>query len=207
MVGMKKRYFKVKIRFLDQILGTIPKDRELYESFVMTKVPKPEGISGELEDVEEVEERGWTGFLKDEKGGKGYYLSNHMVLGFLKEAGNTLKEHVGVKALKSKIENFVFVGPRKILFNKSEVDTKVERPIRVRTPKGYRVSLARSDAFNEDMEIEFHLIILEHKEVTPELIEALFEYGEFSGLGQYRKGSYGRFELVSFEESKERLRI
>jgi len=36
--------------------------------------------------------------------------------------------------------------------------------------------------------------------ITPELIRTLFENGKYAGLGQFRNGGYGRFEVVAFDE-------
>ena len=144
--------------------------------------------------MEEIEEAGWTGFMKDDQG---VFIYDYMIRGFLKNAGNILKDDLKLKNLKSKINDRVFVFPRKIHFGKSEPDGVLERPLRGMTAKGPRVSLARSDYIVAGTEISFSVdIVGGGKEITEELIWKLLEYGRFCGLGQWRNGSYGRFEVL-----------
>lgn len=98
--------------------------------------------------------------------------------------------------METKIDDYVFVSPRRIYLNKTKEDSVFERPIRVMTMQGPRVSLSRSDCVNEGMEIEFTITLLKHKELTWKLIDSLMEYGQLAGLGQFRNGGFGRFEVV-----------
>lgn len=194
-----------RIRFLHPILGTVPKDKEIYKNYIESKKP-PTTEENEADNIEEIEEKGWTGFMAD---ANGLFLYNYMVLGFLKAAGEVLsslftveKEKKGVttaeklKGIKSKIDKFVFCSPRRIYFNKQVPDGSIERPIRVMTRQGIRVSLTRSDYVNAGTELEFTLQLIPNKEITWDVIETLLQYGEYSGLGQFRNGSYGQFEWL-----------
>jgi hypothetical protein len=171
------------------MLGTVPKDKEVYKSYIASKAATLENGIEEVGTVEEIEAKGWTGFHRDEKG---YFIYDYMIRGFLKEAGNTLKEAVKVKNLKSKIDRYVFIYPRRI-FLAAETDGHLERPLRAMTMQGPRVTLARSDYVKEGTVIRFQVKLLENKEITMDLIKELLEYGQFQGLGQFRNGSYGRF--------------
>ena len=64
---------------------------------------------------EDLEKTGYTGFHKDEKG---LFLYDYQVMGFIKEAGNTLKDQLKIKNLRSKLNMFVYVAPRRIHFAK-----------------------------------------------------------------------------------------
>lgn len=181
---------KLKITLTEQMLGTVPKDKEIYTSYIASKAPIPEGAIDEVDSVETIEERGWTGFHKDENG---LFIFDYLFKGFVKEAGNVLKDSVKIKNLRSKLDSYVFIFPRKIHLGKQKPDGVVERPLRAMTMQGPRVTLARSDYVDAGTTFELELKILPHKEITEELILELLKYGELKGLGQFRNGSYGRF--------------
>jgi hypothetical protein len=185
--------YNITIRLLTPMLGTVPKDPQVYTSYIESK--KPDDIKEDESSTVEQDEKGVTGFHSDDKG---YFIYDYMVLGFLKNAGNTLKEILGIKALRSKIENFVMVSPRRIRI--PEPAGSLERPLRAMTAKGERVSLAKSDYIDEGAEISFTIDALPHKEVTKKVISTILEYGQRKGLAQWRNGGYGRFEVVNFEE-------
>ena len=199
------QYFKVTIELLEMMLGTVPKDREIYTSYIASKNPNNPNpsILPETDDIKEVEERGWTGFFQDADGK--IYILNYMFLGFLKEAGNTLKDtdQLDIKNLRSKINSFVFVGPRKIYSSSTKIDGVLERPLRAQTPQGQRITLARSDYIQSGNTFEFYIALLKNKEITENDLRIIFEYAKYKGLGQFRNGSFGRFKIISWESVEE----
>lgn len=180
----------IKIRLLEKLLGTVPKDKEIYTNFVLSKAPDKD--LAEAESVQQIEEKGWTGFHQDENG---LFLFDYLVKGFLKAAATVLKDTLKIKNLKSKIDSHVFVFPRKIYLNKETPDGVFERPLRAETMQGPRVCLARSDYVKEGVEFEIVIRVIPHKEISPDTIQALLKYGALKGLGQFRNGSFGRFEF------------
>lgn len=184
-----------KIRFMTEMLGTVAKDEAVFKNYIESK--KPESKNGEDESltIDKMEEKGWTGFHHDEGG---LFIYEYMIKGFLKQAGNVLKDILKIKALRSKIDDFVFISPRKIYFTTraSEPDGFVERPLRCMTMQGPRVCLARSDYMNVGHELNFQINLIKHKEINWKIVENLLEYGKLSGLGQFRNGGYGRFEVT-----------
>ena len=194
---------KVKLQLVTEMLGTAPKNKEVYETYIDTK--RPDGGKDEI-DIEAVEERGWTGIRSDEKG---LFIFDYMVKGFLKHWGNVKKDAPGfkVKALRSKIDDVVFINPRKVYLYKDGILIKeptgvVERPLTAMTMKGPRTSLARSDKVDEGTTLEFTITLIDtgKNEITVDKIRALLDYGNLSGLGQFRNGGYGRFKVVEFAE-------
>ncbi len=209
MIKQERR--KYRFTLTENLLGTIPSKKDLFSAHVANE----ETQDDEREQMKDLEagEAGYTTFMQDEQG---VYLYDFHVKGFLKEAGNVLKEvvetstvkktkdgpggepydlksaQVGVKALKSKLDNFVFVFPRRI-FLKDKVDGVFERPLRAMTALGPRVALAKSDYVAAGTQFEVEIALLPHKELTWPLIEELLDYGQLKGLGQFRNGSYGRF--------------
>lgn len=188
---MEKREFKIELT--TRMLGTVTKDPEVYKTYIESKKPEEKNGEDEYLTVEKVEEKGWTGFHKDETG---LFIYEYMIKGFLKNAGNVLKDAQKVKALKSKIDNFVFISPRRIGLSQDKPDGVVERPLRAMTARGPRVTLARSDYIKAGKVITFEITLLPHRELSWKLIESLFEYGELMGLGQFRNGGYGRFKVI-----------
>lgn len=204
---MELEEMTVKIRLTEPMLGTVTKDPELYKTYIESK--KPEDIQeDESKTVEKIEEKGWTGFHVDDTG---LFIYDYMIKGFLKNAGNILKGQVagkgakgkgeketrGMKNLRSKIDNQLFVFPRRIHFGKTQPDGILERPLRAMTMRGPRVTLARSDMVNAGIELDFTINWLKGGDISAKLIKSLLEYGQLCGLGQFRNGSYGRFEVVS----------
>lgn len=187
--GFEQHY---TIELVEDLLGTVAKDKELYKTWTESK--KPMSITeNESATVEETEEKGWTGFHKDENG---LFLYDYLIKGFIKHAGNVLKDIVGVKNLRSKITDYVFVTPRRIYLGKQEPDGIFERPLVAQTPLGKRVCLTRSDFIKAGAKLSFTISLLPHKEINFELINRLMKHGELMGLGQFRNGSFGRFKMI-----------
>lgn len=189
--------YKVRVTLLEDLLGTVPKNKELYTDYIASKRPvasledQPAAMDDELEMVPEQEngDNIGTGFFSD---ADGVYLINYQFKGFLKEGANNLKDQLDITALKSKIDNFVFVGPRHI-YLKDAPDGNFERPLRGMTPTGPRVALARSDFIKKGLSFEVEITMLAHAEITQAVLETILDYGLFKGLGQFRNGGFGTF--------------
>ncbi len=196
---MKFTLHEVKIKLLEPLLGTIPKNPDVYAVYIAGKkdskgellIPSETMIAGEVATVPDIEKSGWTGFHTDDGG---CFMYNYALLGFLKEAGNTLKDQLGIKALKSKIDQFVFVEPRRIRL-KAAPDGILERSLRAMTMQGPRVTLVRSDYIDAGTELVAMIRIIQNKEVNRDVIYEILTYGQYRGLGQFRNGSYGQFSF------------
>jgi len=192
---MKREY---TIELTTEMLGTVTKDPEVYRTYIESK--KPEGITEEeYLTVDKIEEKGWTGFHRDENG---LFVYDYFIKGFVKHAGNILKDIVKVKALRSKLDDYLFIFPRHIYLGKQAPDGFIERPIRVMTMQGPRVSLIRSDYVKAGTQLVFTMQLVPHKEISWTLIDTLMSHGELMGLGQFRNGGYGRFKVVEYKEVK-----
>jgi hypothetical protein len=214
---MKVHEMRVRIKFTQPILGSMPADEELYTKFIASKAPANWLVDEETENIPEVDyDKGVTVFPQDEKG---IFLYNYHIKGFLKHAGNVLKdqlrpknpkgkktkdeekEQMGIKNLRSKLDDYLFVKERKIYLYRNgkiiqEEDGVLERPLRAMTMQGERVALASSEVINPPAEAEFTIQLLEHKEITLDTIRELLDYGKFQGIGQWRNGGFGQFEWV-----------
>lgn len=196
------RKYRVRLTLTEPMLGTVPKSEKVFRDYLSDLAQKRKTelgpvdadalIEEEVETLGTREERGWTGFHVGEDGVP--FLYDYQIKGFLKEAANVLKDmpDVKIKALKSKIDNYAYVFPRRIPLTAIEPEP-LERPLRALTMQGPRVSLVRSDVIAAGAVIVFEIHVLPFAGLTAELIETLLAFGEYKGLGQWRGGSYGRF--------------
>ena len=188
--------YGIKLTFTERILGTVPKDKEVYAAYIATRIAlDDEVVAAELATVESVEEKGWTGFHQN---GKGAFLYDYMIKGFFKDACGMLRRVPGtgskkLTAYKKVIDGLVFVEPREIVLTLPEgAETSVlERPLRAQTAQGERVALARSDTCPAGTSIEFKVLVLGG--VSEKLLLEWLEYGQLRGLGQWRNAGYGQF--------------
>lgn len=194
---MDLKEYKVKIELTENLLGTVPKNKDVYAKYVATKSPNAEE---EVATVQEVEDRGWTGFHADEKGP---FLYDYAIKGFLCEAARTIKQFGATKQLQDKFKRFSFVfgekGSRKVRLPKIS-DTPLERPLRAMTAQGPRVTVTRSDVVEAPAVITFTVKILDGGSITEGCLREVLGYGELCGLGQWRTGSWGRFRVLELEE-------
>lgn len=208
LVNLCKRW-RVELTFTEPLLGTQPKNRQIRRDYLEQRALKRKELGAgvvTLERAEEViaeedaslpedaEERGWTGFYTDDDGP---FLYDYQIKGFFKEAGNILKdmEGVKVKALKSKLDDYLYVFPRRIRLEKL-MDEVLERPLRAMTMQGPRVSLVASDQVPPGVRIEFEVWLLPLPALNGDLLATLLDLGQFKGMGQWRNGGYGRFQYA-----------
>lgn len=203
-MGFPGTGYKVKLTFTENVLGTVPLDEEIYESYIATKKAKAAESNGVGLTEEEVEEE--LGSIDEDKGKTGFhtmddgtpFLYDYVIRGFFKSAAGMLRRVSGTKsskitAYKKIIDGLVFVDQRKIPFTLSGDMSVLQRPLRASTPQGERVALAYSDTIPEASTIEFGLTILDDKTITQEVLEEWFTYGRYMGIGQWRSGGWGRF--------------
>lgn len=211
MLDLAVRQYRLTL--LEPMLGTQPRDRALYAAYVAARAAGAampaagvQEVASEVNDVQEIEERGWTGFAQD---AEGIHLWDYQLRGFLKEAARVLdlslpgKRKSSVALGPSVIDRHVFVTPRRIRIAREgvplhEPDETLERPLRAMTAQGPRVSLVRSDVVREGATLDISVSLLGDR-VTHELIERLLDYGALQGLGQWRNGSWGRFSWEAIE--------
>ena len=216
---------RIRIKLIEDLLGTVPLNPEVYAAHIVTKTRKeiakaslsPElkkqyeerldkGGVEEKETVPEAEEKGHTGFHQDDDG---LFLYDYLIRGFLKAAASAIKDKVNRGktkkiipwAHKAMVDELIFVSPRRIHLGKTEPDGLLERPLRAETAQGPRVALARSDYISAGLEFDFEIHVIDDIKVPKKLLIMLLKYGKEKGLGQFRNGSYGRFmfKMVDIE--------
>lgn len=188
--------YKLAVTFNTSLLGTQPQ-KETAMEYITSKAIDP--TTGELPEDE-------VGTLPDElqKGTTAFHrlagapiLYDYQVKGFIKEAGQVFNGLRGVKNLRSKLDNLLFVEPRQIALSIPDggAMTHCDRPLRAMTAQGPRVSLARSEELPEGTSFECELAVYESALSEP-LIRDLLDYGARKGIGQWRNGGHGRFSYV-----------
>jgi len=194
---------KIELILIMEMLGTVPKNKQIYSDFIVDKAIK-KGIdvndAEELETVQELDEKGFTGFHVDE--GK-LFLYDYVVKGNIKGNLETLIQSGTIKKIpsyKKAVDNMLFIFPRKLYFSNGSGSPVVkphgilERPLRAMTMLGPRVTLTKSEYVDIGTKIGFEVKILPNPKITWEVVEKALDYGQYVGLGQWRgSGGYGRY--------------
>ena len=227
--GTKPDYIAhVRVKLLEPMLGTVPKNKKVYEEYIIEKIRKEllrkdldadqrkgyqEVLAAaereEKETIVETDEKGYTGFHFDPIA-KQLFVYDYWIRGFLKSALDALRERKNankgedeakITAYKKLVDKQVFVYPRRILLGKDIPDGVLERPLRAETAQGPRVCLAKSDYIKAGSEFGFDIHVLNKSKMPQSLLTECLRYGKEHGLGQFRNGSYGQFVFqVQFEE-------
>lgn len=191
---------KIQITLIEPLLGTLSGNKELAEEFILSK--NPDGVAEDEQEAlpaDESLQKGSTVFPKED--GKPF-LWDYQIKGFFKDACGMLRRVPDTKsskmtAYKKIIDGLIFVGPRRIFFKPSGDLYFTERPLRAQTPKGERVSLARSETAPADTVITFDVTCLDTK--LEKLVKEWLDYGQLRGLGQWRNSGMGRFTYKILE--------
>ena len=216
---MKKETIRVRLTFIDSILGGEPNSKELHEDYIQSKIPddqyEPEELerikAEELQALMEGDEKGKTVFYRNEDDEP--CLKNNHIKGFFKSACAAMKSDKDTlsskmtsykKEIDTKIFVFADANDRSSRFipiqNHGEIGS-CQRPLRAQTMQGERVAIADSEEIQAGAYIEFDVVMLKHdkKPIGAKLIEEWLEFGEFNGLGQWRNSGHGSFtyEIIS----------
>ena len=213
---MNLHELKVKITLIDDILGTLPADSETYKKWVVKKYleeakdetelarrqAQVEKDADHIPDLDEEISNGMTVFAHDANGKPAILAYN--IKGFFKSACKALRDvpdskSKAFKNYKGRIDQNIFVygteDPEKtgnvIPLHLAEETDICERPLRAETMQGPRVALACSE---RNAKGAWMLVTV--KTLTGDLLDLVREwldYGELSGLGQWRSSGKGRF--------------
>lgn len=209
-MAMFQSKYKVQVTLVSEMLGTVALSKDVYGKYIASKAADLGVAEAELEtvrdiallpagavDVQSVLDNltieGSTGF-HEKDGQKGIYP--YVIRGFMKAACGALRrnsttESAKLKAYAKIIDTCVFVKPSFIPITLGGPVGVCVRPMRGDTPRGQRISLARSETVPSGSVIEFEVWVIGG--ITEELLQEWFEYGAFQGLGQWRSGGHGQF--------------
>ncbi len=194
---------KVKLTFIESILGSSPANPEIYRDYIGSKAPDANTIEDEVEAIgtDAVVEKGMTVFPRMEDGTP--FLYDYQVKGFFKDTCGGLRKvdktvSSKIKAFKKEIDKLVFIQERCIPYHFDGDMTACQRPLRAQTMQGERVSLAISEEIPAGAWVEFTIICLLDDHIKA--VKEWLDYGKFSGLGQWRNSGHGRFNYEILEE-------
>lgn len=200
-LGIPFHEIKVRVKYVEPILGSLPFNEELHETYIASKAPNAMNRSEEVAalGVDAVVEEGMTGFARDSDGNPMNW--DYQWKGFLKESAYFMKQVDGsltskakvMSAYRKRIDGLVFVEPRRIPFvvPQGKEMTTCQRPLRAQTAQGERIALANSEQLPAGCEQEFSVIVL-MEELVP-LVKEWLNYGLLHGTGQWRNSGMGRF--------------
>lgn len=187
---------KVKLTFTDDVLGVMPANKELHETYVASNAPDAPSIEEEIAamGVNEVVEKTMTVFPKLDDGMPFFW--DYQLRGFFKDAIGMLRRVPGTncskcKAYKKIVDGLIFINERKIPITMSGPMGDCQRPLRADTPQGSRIALAHSESIPEGSMIEFTINMLENN--LEAIVRECLDYGKLRGLGQWRNSGKGRF--------------
>jgi hypothetical protein len=211
-------------KYLDQIpiakekgeeeLAKIIAKLETLIGYELSPEEKEKVIVGELESLketfQELDLKGVTVFFWNKEKNLPC-IGDHMIYGFLKAAseavGRTMTKKNGTMLqstsyTQSVINQHCRCTDRFIDFDRDIKRTDAglpyyeQRSLRVITPQGPRVSLAKSEVVPTGGKVKFTLKILKNSPLTEDVLKILFSYGEMSGLGQWRNAGWGEFNFT-----------
>ena len=207
--------YGVKLTFINPILGSAPASRDIYAKFVATKkadatAEEITAESGLIPVIPFDEQTGKMIFRVDPKTNAKIFAM-HQIKGYLKEGcKNTLASEIS--AYRSKIDSMIHVSPDIIPLMKNgqavtEADGLNERPLRAQTLQGPRVTLVSSEELiGCHVEFVVEVLPVAMKEFHKHSLDYIFQYGQYSGISQWRSAGYGRFifELTPLNELAEK---
>ena len=158
---------KVRLTFLEPVLGTWPSNENIARDFIASKAPDASTIEDEIAALgaDAVAEKGKTVFPRTD--GQPI-LYDYQIKGFFKDACGMLarvksKKSSALKAYKKIIDGLIFVEPRMIPIEVNGEIGECQRPLRAQTAQGERVSLANSEEIPAGSSIELDIVMLDEK--------------------------------------------
>ena len=190
------RKYHIAIGFIEPILGSVAKNEEIYKTWIASK----QEAKGDEGTPEFTEEKSWTGFYKDEI--LGLYVLDYQIKGYFKHVASVMPETLGLlkrsgesvsgRMARGRLDDWLFIQPRRVYLGKMNPDGYIERPIRAETLRGPRICLGRSDKV-DNCKIEFDVVVLDKCPIDETMMRTWLDYGQMQGMFQWRSGGYGRF--------------
>ena len=187
---------KVRITFLEEVLGTANSDKDIHEEYIASKAPDAPSREEEVATlgVDEVVAKGKTIFPRDDEGRP--FLWDYQIKGFFKsaaQAGSYMGGDNKLANYKKKIDLLVFVKERQIplILPEGKEIGDCQRPLRAQTMQGERVALANSETCPAGTTAEFTIQVLDDS--LMKYVHQWLDYGALNGIGAWRNSSKGSF--------------
>jgi len=198
---------EVLMNFVGRLCGSVPLKKELVIPWLEARMPKEKPEEGKsieeikkevLESIEDIEEKVTLGFQKN---GQGLFIRGGTVKAHLKDCANQIKDAIKpqIKNFRGKVANKVYTEEYFIYLLKNgeslqKEDGEFDQPVHVITMQGPRNAL-KTIRFLDMPSLKFRLMLMEDKEITPERIKEIFEYGSIHGYGGERGMGEGRYSF------------
>lgn len=194
MAEFVAKEMKVRLTFIEEVLGSSPSSEKIYSEYIASKAPDSLDTEDEIEAIgNEEDNKGVTVFPKQD-GKPGVW--DYQVKGAFKDACGGLSrikttESAKIKAYKKEvIDKLIFVEPRFAPYKVNGELGICERPLRTSGATGERTALAASETLPAGSSVEFTILLFDEK-LEPAVREWL-DYGKYSGFGQWRNSGKGR---------------
>ena len=197
---------KVKMTFLEELLGSANNDPHIHERFIASKAEDEEKTAEEVAAISVEDEINVTKTVFPRADDGAPFIYDYQIKGFFKDACGALRTvpktlSSKVKAYKKYIDGRIFVEPRRIEIHFAENGKyegggyigSCQRPLRAQPMHGERNSIANSECVKAGAWIEFNILLLADDD--EEWIRELLSYGRLRGLGQWRNSGKGRFTV------------
>jgi len=200
---MKYEKMRVRLTFVDEILGTCSGNADLHREYIASKAPDAKSREEEIAaiGIDAEIEKTMTVFPRNKAGEPIFW--NYQIKGFFKSACSALRtikdtKSSALKAFKKEIDLRIFVfadadhpEQREIVIHTDDSIDECQRPLRASTPQGERVALANSESIAPGAWVEFDIMYLDPSK--KKLIEEWLDYGLLNGIGQWRNSGKGAF--------------
>lgn len=203
---MKTKILKVKIAFLEPVLGTWPSNQNVARDFIASKSPDAATIEDEVAALgaDAVADKGMTVFPRNENGEPVLY--DYQVKGFFKgflryagpcgrqdrngqEAGRQ-RERQALRLQEGHRRPDLPAAPHDPHQGQRQ-DRRLPAPLRAQTAQGERVSLANSEEIPAGSTCELEILLMD--ESLENAVLEWLDYGVLRGIGQWRNSGKGRF--------------
>ena len=200
---MEYNVMRVRLTFVDEILGTCSGNADLHREYIASKAPDAKSREEEIAaiGIDAEIEKTMTVFPRNKAGEPIFW--NYQIKGFFKSACSALRtikdtKSSALKAFKKEIDLRIFVfadadhpEQREIVIHTDDSIDECQRPLRASTPQGERVALANSESIAPGAWVEFDIMYLDSSK--KKLIEEWLDYGLLTGIGQWRNSGKGAF--------------
>lgn len=213
---------RVKLTFLEPVLGTAPNNKEVYTKFIASKAPDAQGLEEEIEaiGVDGVAEQGMTVFPRIDQDKNRPGIWPYQIRGFLKSGQQAMNDMVPNKedrkkansgylaTYKRRIDTHVFVKAVTARWTEWKTAGSDKQLIEIHLPEGGEIDTCERPLRAQTMQGE--RVALAKSESVPEgswiefdvklldpkledyFIEWL-EFGAYNGIGQWRNSGKGTF--------------
>jgi len=188
------KIYKVTLVFRKRLVGGIPQQPDALRRWLELR-GKEQHYAEMLEGIEPVQTPK-IGFLRDDDG---LYIESRQIKAGLKEAANAIKSIAGIRNMRAKVKDRVFVTPARIHLGREAPDGDFVRIVHGMTMLGPRTSMKICE-YVEQPEITFFLKVLDDGVITEEQLRMMFEWLSEAGLGAERAQGEGKFVVKLIEE-------